>query len=874
MADMNGNYITARPSSNALMVANIIEDVTEPQIVSFDLDMNNGVLTIIFSETVDEDRLNTSRLWLQSEEFITNISVVYQLQDQQSIEWNLTIARITLLQSDLNAIKLLEDLAVSNDTVYLRFINTTVFDINNNALSPLNNATQGLAIDVFTPDTTQPELTAFSLDMNEGLLDLTFSEPVQSSSIDFTTITLQSSANSSTHDSLLYYTLTNGTVLSTNGLVIMTELDFIDFVNIQSRPMEATFNGNTYISLANGTALDIVLNPSSNISIEDAMLIEVDGYRRDETSPVLDTFSVNVDVGVISLTFSEAINASTVNPLNFIIQREQDDRNLQPDIRLTGSSVSIDNWYIINLTLTFDLLNSIKLEAVNYLLVNESTSYISISSDSALDMVNRAVEPVNELNAIPASGYTPDTTEPVLESFNLTIVDSGNLTLCFSEPVRYDSFNATNIEFHNANHTNLSTETVLLTGGNPMTMENGLNLVFMLSTDDLNTIKRMLDLVTDDNNTYIYLYTGAVVDMYFNDIDLQDGYTVPVNSFVPDNTNPSLDAFELDMNTGVLTLNFSETVNSSTFDVTGVTLQSSESRALYEFTLTDGEHSTTDDPTITINLTVSDLNEIKRIRGLATDVDNTYISLTSDVVYDTSGFSLTEITTEQARKAGLHVPDTTSPILLEFSLNISSDELSLTFDETVSAGDVIPNRITVMSSDVNETFVTLTNSSSVILNDSTVIIVALGMRDLDRIKLDTGLAVDNSTTRLLIVNETVLDMAGNPTNEQDLNVSIFYPDLVSPSLNAFVFDLNTGLVILHFDEAVNVNTLNISALSFLNKENGTIIYKLTNATTNSTNGYRLQLYLRNDDLNDIKANESLLTSMIKTHGSESRGQVK
>ena len=58
--------------------------------------------------------------------------------------------------------------------------------------------------------------------------------------------------------------------------------------------------------------------------------------------------------------------------------------------------------------------------------------------------------------------------------------------------------------------------------------------------------------------------------------------------------------------------------------VTGVTLQSSTNTALYSFTLTDGEHSTVDDPTIMIILTISKLNEIKRIQGLA-HIDNTYV---------------------------------------------------------------------------------------------------------------------------------------------------------------------------------------------------------------------------------------------------------
>ena len=156
--------------------------------------------------------------------------------------------------------------------------------------------------------------TLKTLDMNSPeLLHLTFSEPVRASSVDFTTITLQSVDNITLNGSE-FYTLTNGTILSGNGLMITIRLDFFDVVSIQSRRQLAISEESTFVSLNSATFEDMNFNPSVNISSEAAL--PASGYTRDDTAPRLQAFSVNLDSGVITLTFTPAgMSKTTVSSI-------------------------------------------------------------------------------------------------------------------------------------------------------------------------------------------------------------------------------------------------------------------------------------------------------------------------------------------------------------------------------------------------------------------------------------------------------------------------------------------------------------------------------------------------------------------------------
>jgi hypothetical protein len=861
--DMNGNYVVEISPNLAMVLFDFVPDAIAPEVESFDLDMNTGLLTITFSETIDTSSFSVDQLWLQNDQL--NSSEVHQLTVlNRQVTWFVTYVDILLSDDNINAIKLLEGLATNNSTTYLRFINTTALDTAGNGLLELND-TEGIPVSVFTPDTTPPRLVDFDLDMDGthfgGLprpsISLYFSEPVRADSIQFEAITIQSAADVTNNDTQSY-TLTTGNVTSDNGLRIDFDLLFIDYVSIQSMRVLAIDQLTSYISLLDEVALDMNFNPSSNVS--DLNAVQVSIYDEDMTDPSLREFSIDLNVGLLALTFTEAMDSASVGRGRYLLLSEQAASVIGVNsIEFNGGlQTSPLDWYIINITFTETQLNDLRLHADRNVFTSNETSYLAITIPNLpTDTVQRAINFIADVDAVLTSEYTPDVTIPFVTRFEFDYSGvNGIITLDFSEPVNASSLEPTLLEFHNSAFNVTSNPVIPLRGGTS-TSSNGLRIQLTLLQEDLNLLKSLTNIATDVNDTFIFLRSSAIADMYGNAVSDITGVTDQADEVVVDETNPELDAFSFDLNSGTLYLTFSETVNTSTLNTSELILQSAMMGSLSTFQLQGGDISLPNQPVVSINLTIEDLNAIKAIRDLATSASNLYLSAGEGTILDMVGLNLTE---ETGLEVTDFIQDTTSPELLSFRLNLTSEELTLTFDETISAIDTNLLLFTLQSEE-NSTSVTLSASSQVSVNDSTVIVVSLSTSDLNRIKLDTTLATNVDNTQLVLAAEAVRDMAMQPNVLQILDTDLFYPDLTPPNLEMFVFDLNTGLVRLIFDEAINTESLDITGLSFMEQPNGAVIFNLGSVNTNSTNGTLLDLYITDDDLNAIKRNTSLLTSM-------------
>ena len=97
-------------------------------------------------------------------------------------------------------------------------------------------------------------------------------------------------------------------------------------------------------------------------------------------------------------------------------------------------------------------------------------------------------------------------------------------------------------------------------------------------------------------------------------IDASDPLNVTI--FTPDTTDPVLISFDLDLDTSQLFLTFSETVDITTFVVQEITLVSHNNASLpsfSSFSLSGGNSSMENSTFVTINLTLDDSNDIKRL---------------------------------------------------------------------------------------------------------------------------------------------------------------------------------------------------------------------------------------------------------------------
>jgi len=179
-------------------------------------------------------------------------------------------------------------------------------------------------------------------------------------------------------------------------------------------------------------------------------------------------------------------------------------------------------------------------------------------------------------------------------------------------------------------------------------------ITITLSSTDLNGIKAIEGMAKTAPNSYLRVTAGAVTDMAANSIAvISDGSAVAADSYVPDTTVPTLNTWNLNMETRVLTLNFSESVDASTLSVGGITLQDAETRAAH-YTLTNSTTASGNGATIAVNLSATDRNAIIADTSLAVSEATSWITLTSGAIDDMAGNDVTAIADGSATQVTIY----------------------------------------------------------------------------------------------------------------------------------------------------------------------------------------------------------------------------
>merc|ERR1712127_139329 len=89
-----------------------------------------------------------------------------------------------MLRVDANAIKFVVDMATGEADTFLTLSSAFVTDMYQNPITSVDNgAAMPIITGGFTPDTTNPELLKFDIDMDQGKITLSFDETVSGASI-------------------------------------------------------------------------------------------------------------------------------------------------------------------------------------------------------------------------------------------------------------------------------------------------------------------------------------------------------------------------------------------------------------------------------------------------------------------------------------------------------------------------------------------------------------------------------------------------------------------------------------------------------------------------------------------------------------------
>ena len=234
-----------------------------------------------------------------------------------------------------------------------------------------------------------------------------------------------------------------------------------------------------------------------------------------------------------------------------------------------------------------------------------------------------------------------------------------------------------------------------------------------ISKFDEDMIKADVNLANSIDSTFISLTRGVIYDPANNpsqEIDSLNGKIA--NEFEVERIRPNLLAWDILYSTKTVTLQFSETVNVTSFLPIEISFQNRRNNPSQIYQLTGGETNSNFGTLIELVLSDYDLNAIKAFEDLLTSVNNSFISITDDVIYDMSSNPILSIPKGSALQVRNFNRDITRPFLVSSSLNLTNRYLLLSFDETVNQSTLAINEIVLSSFNGSDYYEYSLNSST------------------------------------------------------------------------------------------------------------------------------------------------------------------
>ena len=775
VTDMNRNFVSEILINDSLQVRNFTQDLTSPALLRFDLDLDTGSFILYFSESVDASFVDPTQLFISSSSILSNFSSSYQLTDGVVQSQDSHVINLNLTKYDLDAVKLIRDLATSTTDTYLIFNNnnTTPFVMDMN-LNPIDVGS-GLLVYIFTEDTTLPDIIYTHLDYNTAVLTFRFTEPVDMTTLQINNDNINFFNQSTSTSTPPLYSLVDGSSNSSDGLIISISLSTLDFNQLN---FIWRYGYPTHLFLPelvrdmNGNLLTQLFNGSNNTRY-------INQFTPDRVSPSVTSYNLDLNTGLLAVTFSELVR--DILPVHFTLLNNNQSYNLLTSYLLTGPVIQGPG-HPPEVTIHISTLDLDEIKVLDQLAFSNTTTFLSVSKQAARDIAGNLITPTSLL---PPLVYIPDSTNPHLLSCAFDL-NTGLLALTFDESISATSLQYTQISLQSSYQAPVATYTLQFPDNSQVYYDGTTKLFITISENDLNEIKILSNLFTEGSNSFIFLSQSSIQDTFSNPLNTSD-LPIMISQFNSDVTRPSLSYFDLDMDTNTLTLYLSESVNTSTLNVSDITLQSyyfinTYNTTRQQYTLQSAATTSSNGPTIVLNLGYTDMNEIKKLTLIATRSDNTYLSLGAQAVLDMSRLRINQIANGEAQPVRIFVPDSTSPSLVGFQFDFNIGLLQLTYDETIDISSFDPTKITFFNP--TYTYTLQQGDLSNVTQDFTSLAFYLRKFDVDNLKIRSTLLSVNSTTDLRLDEGTVIDLSFSqlPSN-LDVRTSItFVPDNTSPRL--------------------------------------------------------------------------------------------
>ena len=858
--DAHGVDVIAITDGNAIPAGRYVRDTRRPSLEAWTLDLDagaSGQVILTFSETVDIRTLDPTRVTLSAG---ASLPESYTLSGHAGLtppDADYRFA-IQLSEADANVLKERVFLATGQSNSYISISRNAIEDTSGNDVLAIP-ATSALGASVYVSDQTDPILRGFSLDLDMGVLRLSFDETVHAATFDVSALTLLSRAGATLDAS---YTLRDSPHSNTNSSVVVVTLSPLDLNAIKAVDDLATFAGDTFLAATPLAVMDTNGNRLSPVAFESALSVGM--YVRDSTSPMLRTFVANMSSEQLIFTFSETVS-TVVDPTQLTLQSSISSSLAgTQSITLTGGAVMRRPGDGTVLVLQLEEADANELKRVRAIATSTDNTYVWLTSGAIRDPAGNFIIPISETDAFQASEVVRDLVPPVLEEFTLNL-DSRELRLIFDETVDSTTFAATELTLQDA--ASSPRQSVKLGSFSRTNSPDGTTLLVALSDVDFNAITATFPLATLDTNTFLSIGEGVVSDTAgVLSSAIGPDSALMITDHRADRTRPMLRDFDLDLDLGVISLTFSESVNVTSFDATQITLQDAPRGPTQVHTLRGGVVAQRLSTVVDVTLIQSDLNDLKALTGLGSTRSDSYVSITSATVTDMNGNTVLPVPMNSARLVRAYFPDQTGPVIQGFDLDYNTGLLTLYFDETVDLSTFLVEGITLQRGvgalEVGHTLTADSNSTDIGLQ--TFVPVQLSAHDLNELKR-LRVCVMAETCHLSATSDVIMDVPGNRNmpipHTSAMRVGGHIPDMTRPLLSSYAeFDLDEGTFTLEFSETVDIATLNSTHITLDDDyANATFTFEVEDLSTIGGDSFEVTFLMGGMDLNRLKLNTGFCT---------------
>ena len=612
------------------------------------------------------------------------------------------------------------------------------------------------------PDGNPPTVMSFELlDLDDGKLVLSFNQPVNITTLKYANLSLQSSPFNEEITITVPLSDGNCTDGCEIGRHVTLSLSPSDLDRLKLENGVCTYISNCYLYYTDTFVEDFGGNTISKYSYCKNYLLQ--NLTLDTTRPSLTGCSLDLSLDQLSLEFNEPIEASSFNPSGVNIST-----TVENVILTSESLIRSPSSFVIAISLGLDA-DSIKMS----LSVDNDTISVTLISLAFEDTAGNSVHPTT----MPCA-FINDTNPPNVSSFILDL-NSNILQIIFDEPILMEHINISGFKLTGAMGATVNLGDSKLLDFDDLELINDCSLYdstelrtvyIVLKNTSLKAVKTNSSFGNTTYFTFLLIDDDSIFDLSGNGF-ISVG-PIAAADVIPDNSPATVVNFSLDMNIGRFVLTFSDVVDVSTLRYDEIFIQRSPYISSTLHLLSGSYDHTMNSSIIPIDLSVSALRLIKYrlLDGLATNINTTYLTIRAYAINDIRGVDIIAITNGNGIIASTYIKDSTPPVLTRFNLDMNEGRIWFTFDEPI---DRYSFNISLFSIQADSVSITNT-STNFSLNGaylqygpyrySTEFGYRLSNSLLRLLYADPSVAINSSTSNLVIMQGGVFDASGNPIN--------------------------------------------------------------------------------------------------------------